>query len=175
MITGLRCRCAANLSLVGAVLALSGPVAAQGKSGPRSVNACGIADASELEAALARKVRPQPIPPTTTASIGVSVCMWATPDGRKTLSISTYGPEAVSRTTSKDLRTYYDSMKTSNANLGRRAPIVFPGVARHASYFVNPRGTGDVILILRQDCVVTINASGLTREEAQKVAAAAGH
>jgi hypothetical protein len=47
-------------------------------------------------------------------------------------------------------------------------------VGRHASYFINPRGTGDVILILRNDCVVTINASGLTRDEAQKVAEAAG-
>jgi hypothetical protein len=175
MIAGFRGRCAAILSLVCGVLLVSAPLAAQGKSGPRSVNACAIADAPELEAALGRKVRPQAIPASTPASIGVSVCMWATPDGRKTLSVSTYGPEAVSRTTSKDLRTYYDSMKTSNANLGRRAPIVFPGVGRHASYFVNPRGSGDVILILRQDCVVTINANGLTRDEAQKVAAAAGH
>ena len=52
---------------------------------------------------------------------------------------------------------------------------MFPGVARHASYFVNPKNAGDVILILRQDCVINITASGLTREQAQKVATAAGH
>ncbi len=74
----------------------------------------------------------------------------------------------------KDLPTYYESLKTSNANLARRPAILFPGVARKASYFVIPRDKGDVILILRQDCVVNINASGLTQEEAQKVAAAAG-
>jgi hypothetical protein len=95
-------------------------------------------------------------------------------DGRKTLSVSTYGPEAVKRTISKDLKTYYESMKISNANQARRGAIVFPHAGRHASYFVNPRGAGDVILILRNDCVVTINAAGLTRDEAQKVAEAAG-
>jgi len=41
--------------------------------------------AAELQAALAAKVRPQAIPPSTPASIGVSVCIWATMDGRKTL------------------------------------------------------------------------------------------
>jgi len=100
--------------------------------------------------------------------------MWATVDGRRTLSVATYGPEAVKRTVTKDLRTYYDSMKSSNAQMARRPAIVFPGVARHASYFVNPKNAGDVILILRQDCVVNITASGVTRQQAEKVAAAAG-
>lgn len=169
----LRCRAAAFLVILSACAAAPG-LYAQGKSGVMSVNACSIAPATELQAALAAKVRPQPIPPSTPASIGVSVCMWSTMDGRKTLSVSTYGPEAVKRTISKDLKTYYESMKISNANQARRAAIVFPRVGRHASYFINPRGTGDVILILRNDCVVTINASGLTRDEAQKVAEAAG-
>ncbi len=168
------CRAAALLSVLCACAAGAGPLHAQGKSGVMSVNACSIAPAGELEVALATKVRPQPIPASTPASIGVSVCMWSTMDGRKTLSVSTYGPEAVKRTISKDLKTYYESMKVSNANQARRGAIVFPRVGRHASYFMNPRGTGDVILILRNDCVVTINAAGLTRDEAQKVAAAAG-
>jgi hypothetical protein len=174
MSSALRCRAAAFVSILCACAAAPGPVHAQGKSGVMSVNACSIAPAAEIQAALATKVRPQPIPPSTPASIGVSVCMWSTMDGRKTLSISTYGPEAVKRTISKDLKTYYESMKISNANQARRGAIVFPRVGRHASYFINPRGTGDVILILRNDCVVTINAAGLTRDEAQKVAAAAG-
>jgi hypothetical protein len=166
---------AALLSILCASLVGPRPLQAQGKSGVMSVNACSIAPAAELQAALATKVRPQPIPPSTPASIGVSVCMWSTMDGRKTLSVSTYGPEAVKRTISKDLKTYYESMKISNANQARRGPIVFPRVGRHASFFANPRGSGgDVILILRNDCVVTINAAGLTRDEAQKVAAAAG-
>ena len=165
---------AALLSLLCASLVGPKPLQAQGKSGVMSVNACSIAPAAELQAALATKVRPQPIPPSTPASIGVSVCMWSSMDGRKTLSVSTYGPEAVKRTISKDLKTYYESMKISNANQARRGAIVFPRVGRHSSFFANPRGTGDVILILRNDCVVTINAVGLTRDEAQKVAGAAG-
>ena len=170
----LRCRTAAVVFLVCATIGLPCPAHAQGKSGSMSVDACGVATGEELEAALGRRVRPAPIPASSPASIGVSVCMWATVDGRRTLSVSTYAPEAVKRTITKDLRTYYESIKSSNANLARRPAIVFPGVARHASYFVSPRDAGDVILILRQDCVVAINASGLTREEAQKVAAAAG-
>jgi hypothetical protein len=165
---------AALVSILCACAAAQGALHAQGKSGVMSVNACSIAPAAELQAALGAKVRPQPIPPSTPASIGVSVCMWATMDGRKTLSVSTYGPEAVKRTISKDLKTYYESMKISNAKQARRGAIVFPHAGRHASYFVNPRGAGDVILILRNDCVVTINAAGLTRDEAQKVAEAAG-
>ena len=147
---------------------------AQGRSGPMSVNACGVLTAAELEAAIGRKVRPQSVPASTPATLGVSVCLWATADGRRTLSVATHGPEAVKRTVSRDLPTYYESIKTSNANIGRRPAIVFPGIARRACYFVNPQGRGDVILILRQDCMVTITAAGLTREEAQKVATAAG-
>ncbi len=174
MSSTLCCRATALVSVLCACATAAGTLHAQGKSGVMSVDACSIAPAAELQGALAKKVRPQPIPPSTPASIGVSVCMWSTMDGLKTLSVSTYGPEAVKRTVSKDLKTYYESMKISNANQGRRPPIVFPGVGKHASYFINPRGTGDVILILRNDCVVTINAAGLSRDEAQKVAAAAG-
>jgi hypothetical protein len=171
----LRCRVAGIVSVACAVLGLARPLEAQGKSGPRSVDACGIATEAELEAALGARVRPSAIPASAPASIGVSVCMWATVDGRRRLSIATYGPEAVKRTVTRDLRTYYDSMKSSNAQMARRPAIVFPGVGRHASYFVNPKNAGDVILILRQDCVVNITASGLTRQQAEKVAAAAGH
>ena len=70
-------------------------------------------------------------------------CMWATVDGRRTLSVSMYGPEAVRPTITKDLPTYDESLKTSNANLARRPAILFPGVARKASYFVSPRDKGD--------------------------------
>jgi hypothetical protein len=162
------------LTLVCACMGAASVGYGQGRSGPMSVNACGILTAAELEAALGKKARPQPVPASTPATLGVSVCLWATADGRKTLSVATHGPEAVKRTVARDLPTYYESLKTSNANLGRRPAIVFPGIARRACYFVNPRGSGDVILVLRQDCVVTITAGGLTREEAQKVAAAAG-
>jgi hypothetical protein len=147
---------------------------AQGRSGPMSVSACGVLTADELETALGKKVRSRPVPASTPATIGVSVCMWASADGRKTLSVATHGPEAVKRTVARDLPTYFESLKTSNANLARRPAVVFPGIARRACYFVNPRESGDVILILRHDCVVTITAVGLTRDEAQKVAAAAG-
>jgi hypothetical protein len=138
------------------------------------VNACAILTAAELETALGKKVRPQPVPASTPASIGMSVCLWASADGRKTLSVATHGPEAVKRTVARDLPTYYESLKTSNANLARRPAVVFPGIARRACYFVNPRDSGDVILVLRHDCVVTVTAAGLTRDEARKVAAAAG-
>ena len=175
MAAGLVCRSVAIASLVWVTLGGASLVHAQGKSGPMSVDACGVATGEELEAALGKRVRPAAIPASSPASIGVSLCMWATVDGRRTLSVSTYGPEAVKPTITKDLPTSYESLKTSNANLARRPAILFPGVARKASYFVSPRDKGDVILILRQDCVVNINASGLTQEEAQKVAAAAGH
>ena len=162
------------LGLVG--LASTAPLAlSQARSGPRSVDACAVLTQAELKEALGKAVRSSPVPASQPASIGVSVCMWATGDGRRTLSVTTYGPEAVQRTQTKDLKTYYESVKTSNANLARRAPIVVPGAGRHASYFLNPRGTGgDVVLVLRRDAVVTINASGLSREEIVKVARAAG-
>ena len=54
----------------------------------------------------------------------------------------------------------------------RRLSSRAPGGTRRTSSTLAARG--DVILILRNDCVVTINAAGLTRDEAQKVAAAAG-
>lgn len=171
------------MRLISAVLVLSvvglastaPPALAQSRSGPRSVDACGVLTQAELKEALGKAVSSSPVPASQPASIGVSVCMWATGDGRRTLSVTTYGPEAVQRTQAKDLRTYYESVKTSNANLARRAPIVVAGAGRHASYFLNPRGTGgDVVLVLRRDAVVTINASGLSREEIVKVARAAG-
>ena len=159
-----------------AVLASMAPPAhAQARSGPRSVDACGVLTEAELKEAVGRPVRSSPVPASQPASIGVSVCMWATNDGRRTLSVTTYGPEAVQRTHARDLKTYYESVKTSNANVARRAAIVVPGAGRHASYFLNPRGTGgDVILVLRRDAVVTINAAGLSPEEIVKVARAAG-
>ena len=54
--------------------------------------------------------------------------MWATANGRQTLSVTTYTPEALQRTQTKTLAMYYDSLKTSNANnAGRPAH----GVAGH--------------------------------------------
>jgi hypothetical protein len=167
-------RLTAAVLLALALAAAPAGLCAQGRSGPRSVNACTVATQAELEAALGTRIRPQAVPASQPASLGVSVCMWATADGRRTLSVTTYGPEAISRTSSRDLKTFYEGMKTSNANLARKPPIVLPRVARHASYFVNPRNAGDVILVLRQDCVVTLNVFGLKREEIDAVAKAAG-
>ena len=122
----LRCRAAAIVSVVCAVVGVAGPAGAQGKSGPMSVDACSVATSAELEAALGTRIRPSPIPASAPASIGVSVCMWATLDGRRTLSVATYGPEAVKHTVAKDLRTYYDSMKSSNAQMARRPASCSP-------------------------------------------------
>jgi len=160
-----------------AVLALlSSPIvgAAQGKSGPRSLDACGLATQVELEGALKKKVQPRQVPPGTPTTLGVSTCMWATPNGRQTMSVTTYTPEALSRTQTKTLAVYYDSLKTSNANNAGRPAIVLPGIARHASYFT-AAGTASTVLIYRSDSIVVINLTGLSRDEATAIARAAGN
>ena len=151
------------------------PAAAQGKSGLRSVNACALLTQAELEAALARKVQPRAVPPATPATPGVSVCMCATPDGRRTLSVSTYAPEAFKRTQTRTLPGYFDSLKTSNANNAGRPAQVLPGVARRAAFFPSPNGVGGTILIERADCVAVINVTGLSKEESAAVAKVAGN
>lgn len=166
------------LALIGiaAVLAaMAGIALAQARSGPRSVNACQVVTAPELEAAFGKPVMAMPVPAGTPASLGVSVCMYATKDGRRNLSVTTYGPEAVRRTHSQTVRNYYEAMKTSTASLAGRPAQVVPGAGRHASYFPNPRGNGEVIYVLRNDCTVTINAQGFTKEEIVAVAKAAGN
>jgi hypothetical protein len=99
--------------------------------------------------------------------------MWATADGRRTLSVSTYGPEAVRRTQAGTIETYYDSLKTSNANMTRTPAKVIPGAGRRASSFPSATGQGTTILVLRNDCVVSINATGLAPQEVVAVAHAA--
>ena len=148
--------------------------AAQAKSGPRSIDACGVLTSEELGAIVKRKVQPRKVPASQPASLGVSVCMYATADGLHTISVTTYGPEAISRTQSKTLQAYYDAMKTSNAQAARKPPIVIPGAGRHASFFVNPRGAGDVLLVLRNDCVVVSSLNGFTRDEALATGKAIG-
>jgi hypothetical protein len=147
---------------------------AQGKSGPRALDACGLVTKAELDAALGKAVQPRPVPPGTPATLGVSVCMWATANGRQTLSISTYTPEALQRTQTKTLQVYYDSLKTSNANTAGRPALVLPGIARHASYFP-AAGAGSTVLVHRHDSIVVINLTGLSKDEATAVAKAAGN
>ncbi len=146
----------------------------QGKSGPRSLDACGLVTKAELDAALKRPVQPRPVPPSTPASLGVSTCMWATADGRRTMSVTTYTPEALQRTQTKTLAVYYDSLKTSNANNAGRPAQVLPGIARHASYFAGS-GTSSTVLVHRHDSIVIINLTGLSKDEATAVARAAGN
>jgi len=159
---------------MGLVLLACSTVAAQGKSGPRALDACGLVTKAELDAALGKAVQPRPVPAGTPATLGVSVCMWATANGRQTLSISTYTPEALQRTQTKTLQVYYDSLKTSNANNAGRPALVLPGIARHASYFP-AAGTGSTVLVHRHDSIVVINLTGLSKEEATAVAKAAGN
>ena len=159
-----------------AALLLSGtPARAQGKSGPRSVDACALLTKAELEVALSRKMQARPVPAGTPASLGVSVCMWASVDGRRTLSVSTYGPEAVRRTQTRTLPVYYDALKTSNANNAGRPAQVLPGIARRAAFFPSPQGLGGTVLVERGDCVVIMNLTGLSKEEATAVAKSAGN
>jgi len=148
-------------------------VFAQAKSGVMSVDACATPSQAKLEAATTRKLKAQKIPPTTPASAGVSVCMWATPDGRQTLSVSTYSPTAVKNTQSKTIDTYFESLRTQNAQLSGR-PRVITGVSKRAVSFPSARGTGDTILVLRTDCVVVINAAGFTPEQVAGIAKATG-
>lgn len=147
---------------------------AQGKTGPRGLDACGLVTKAELEEGLKKTVQPRPVPPATPASLGVSHCMWATANGRQTLSVTTYTPEALARTQTKTLAVYYDSLKTSNANNAGRPAQVLPGIARHASYFAG-RGTASTVLVHRSDCIVVISVTGLSKEEATAVAKAAGN
>jgi hypothetical protein len=100
--------------------------------------------------------------------------MWATPNGRQTLSVTTYTPEALARTHTKTLAVYYDSLKTSNANNAGRPAQVLPGIARHASYFAG-QGTSSTVLVHRGDCIVVISLTGMSKEEATAVAKAAGN
>lgn len=151
------------------------PPPSHAKSGPRAIDACGVLTQAELETVIGQKVKPERVPPSTPTSAGVSVCMYSSDRGQA-FSITTYSAQAVANTHSRTLQGYYDSAKTSNANLAGKPPQVLPGVAKHATYFVSPRDAGDVVLVLRNDCVVTINAVGLQgREQAHAVAKAAGH
>jgi len=163
---------AASTSLLIALATIA--AGAQGKSGPRALDACGLVTKAELDAALKRPVQPRPVPPATPATLGVSTCMWATADGRRTMSVTTYTPEALQRTQTKTLAVYYDSLKTSNANNAGRPAQVLPGIARHASYFVGS-GTTSTVLVHRQDSIVIINLTGLSKEEATAIARAAGN
>lgn len=162
-------------AVVALLLALSPSwAAAQAKSGPRALDACGLATKVELEEALKKKVQTRPVPPATPTSLGVSTCMWATANGRQTLSVTTYTPEALQRTQTKTLATYYDALKTSNANNAGRPAVVLPGIARHASYFP-AAGTASTVLLYRQDCIVVINLTGWSKDEATAIAKAAGN
>ncbi|MBK5299421.1 MAG: hypothetical protein JJE40_19925 [Vicinamibacteria bacterium] len=157
------------------LLALSPAVATgQGKSGPRALDACGLATKVELEEALKKKVQSRPVPPGTPTTLGVSTCMWATANGRQTLSVTTYTQEALKRTQTRTLATYYDALKTSNANNAGRPAIVLPGIARHASYFP-AAGTLSTVLIYRHDSIVVINLTGWSKDEATAIAKAAGN
>jgi hypothetical protein len=154
--------------------ALPNGVAAQGKSGPRALDACALVTKVELDAALKKSVQPRAVPPGTPTTLGVSTCMWATANGRQTLSVTTYTPEALSRTQTKTLAVYYDSLKTSNANNAGRPALVLPGIAQHASYFP-AAGTASTVLVRRHDSIVVINLTGLSQDEATAVARAAGN
>jgi hypothetical protein len=156
------------------LLSLTAAAVAQGKSGPRALDACGLVTKVELEGVLKKTVQPRPVPPGTPTTLGVSTCMWASANGRQTMSVTTYTPEALSRTQTKTLAVYYDSLKTSNANNAGRPAVVLPGVARHASYFP-AAGTGSTVLVHRHDSIVVINLTGLSRDEAAAVAKAAGN
>jgi hypothetical protein len=146
---------------------------AQGKSGPQSVDACRVLSQAKLEAALGTKVRAQKVPPSTPASLGVSVCMWASPDGRRSLSGTTYGPQAVAHTRAGTIETYYESLKVANANRVHRPAKVLPGIKRKACTFPSESGQGDTILLLRSDAMVTMNVTGLSPEQIAAVAKAA--
>jgi hypothetical protein len=157
-----------------ALAAAPAGIAAQGKSGPRSLDACVLATQAELETALGKKLQSRQVPPATPTTLGVSTCMWATANGRQTLSITTYTPEALSRTQTRTLAIYYDSLKTSNANNAGRPAMVLPGIAQHASYFP-AAGTSSTVLVRRHDSIVVINLTGLSKDEATVIAKAAGN
>jgi hypothetical protein len=146
---------------------------AQAKSGPYSVDACTTPTQAKLETAIGARVKSQKVPPSTPTSAGVSVCMWATPDGRRTLSVSTYAPAAVRNTQAKTIDTYFESLKVQNASLSGR-PRVIAGVKKRAVSFPSARGVGDVVLVLRSDCTVVINAAGFKPEAIAGIARSAG-
>jgi len=166
-------RLAAIATLIAAV-AVPSTALAQGKTGPRGLDACGLVTKAELEAAIKKTVQSRQVPPSTPASLGVSHCMWASANGRQTLSVTTYTPDALARTQTKTLPIYYDSLKTSNANNAGRPAQVLPGIARHASFFPGA-GTASTVLVHRHDAIVVINLTGLSKEEATAVAKAAGN
>ncbi len=169
------CRAAVGSGVVLVLLAFSPTWAsAQGKSGPRALDACGLVTKVELEEALKKKFQMRQVPPGTPTTLGVSTCMWATANGRQTMSVTSYTPEALSRTQTKTLAVYYDSLKTSNANNAGRPAMVLPGIARHASYFP-AAGTASTVLIYRHDSIVIINLTGLSKDEATAIARAAGN
>lgn len=171
--SGMSLRIALSVALLG-VLSIPAFALAQGKTGPRGLDACGLVTAAELEVAMKKKMQPRPVPPSTPASLGVSHCMWASSNGRQTLSVTTYTPDALARTQTKTLQIYYDSLKTSNANNAGRPAIVLPGIARHASYFP-AAGSSSTVLVHRGDCIVVMNLTGLSKDEATAVAKAAGN
>jgi DNA-binding MurR/RpiR family transcriptional regulator len=51
---------------------------------------------------------------------------------------------------------------------------VLPGIARHASYFAG-QGAASTVLVHRNDCIVVISLTGMSKEEATAVAKAAGN
>jgi hypothetical protein len=99
--------------------------------------------------------------------------MWATPDGRRALSVTTYGPQAVAHTRAGTIETYYESLKVANANRVHRPAKVLPGIRRKACTFPSETGQGDTILLLRPDAMVTMNVTGLSPEQIAAVAKAA--
>jgi hypothetical protein len=163
----------AAILAVFAVSAFPASLLAQGKSGPQSVDACRVLNQARLEEALGTKVRAQKVPPSTPASLGVSVCMWATPDGRRSLSVTTYGPQAVAHTRAGTIETYYESLKIANANRVHKPAKVLPGIKRKACTFPSESAQGDTILLLRSDAMVTMNVTGLSQEQIAAVAKAA--
>ena len=162
------------VTFVAAAMAAPLPLRAQGKSGPRALDACGLVTKVELEDALKKKVQARPVPPGTPATLGVSTCMWDAANRRQAISVTTYTPEALARTQTKTLGVYYDSLKTSNANNTRRPAQVLPGIARHASYFT-AAGASATVLVYRSDSIVVINLTGLSKDEATAIAKAAGN
>ena len=169
------CRHVVGRTMAFAVMLALVPMAAaaQVKSGPRALDACGVVTKIELDEALKKKVQPIPVPPKTPTTLGVSTCMWAA-NSKQTLSVTTYTPEALQRTHTRTLAMYYDSLKTSNANNAGRPAIVLPGIARHASYFP-AAGSLSTILVHRHDSIVVINLTGWSKDEATAIAKAAGN
>jgi hypothetical protein len=154
-------------------LGVAAPAVAQVKSGPQSVDACTAVPKAQLDVAVGKPLKAQKVSPGTPTSLGVSVCMWATADGRKTLSISTYAPAAVRNTQAKTIDAYFESLKTQNAQFSGR-PKVIAGVRKRAVSFASARGVGDTILVLRDDCAIVMNVGGFASADLPALAKAAG-